>query len=209
MAIGVAKLLQPEGTGRVGGAILTGIGAIFAIENFFFLRIDVWRWWPLAIVVLGVLLVMKAFRNETSASGLPGPAAPAGGGVPPQSQTFAAGVGSTRSGTTAAKISEFAIWSGIERRVSSPAFKQADLTAIMGGIELDLRQASTDNGVAVIEIFVLWGGIEITVPPDWAVANEVTPIMGGAEDKSTGTQQSRHRLIVKGVVIMGGVDIKT
>jgi predicted membrane protein len=52
----------------------------------------------------------------------------------------------------------------------------------MGGIELDLRQAGTENGTAVIDVFVLWGGIEITVPPDWAVSNEITPIMGGAED---------------------------
>ena len=78
----------------------------------------------------------------------------------------------------------------------------------MGGIELDLRQAGTENGEAVIDVFVLWGGIEITVPPDWTVSNQVTPILGGAEDKSTGTQQARNRLIVKGVVIMSGVDIK-
>ena len=94
-------------------------------------------------------------------------------------------------------LSEFAMWSGLQRRVASPAFRRAELTAIMGGIELDLRQAGTENGEAVIDVFVMWGGIEITVPPDWAVSNQVTPILGGSEDKSTGTQQSRNRLIVK------------
>ena len=95
------------------------------------------------------------------------------------------------------------------RAATSPAFRRGDLVAVMGGIELDLRQAGTDHGEAVIDVFVLWGGIDITVPPDWAVSNQVTPILGGAEDKSTGHQQARHRLIVKGVVIMGGVEIKT
>ena len=117
-------------------------------------------------------------------------------------------VGRQGGGTMEQSLSEFAIWSGLQRRVASPAFRRAELTAIMGGIELDLRQAGTENGEAVIDVFVMWGGIEITVPPDWAVSNQVTPILGGAEDKSTGTQQARHRLVVKGVVIMGGVDIK-
>jgi hypothetical protein len=70
--------------------------------------------------------------------------------------------------------------------VSSPVFRHADLTAVMGGIELDLRQAGTGGGEAVIDVFVMWGGIEITVPPDWAVSNQVVPIMGGAEDSAWG-----------------------
>ena len=94
-------------------------------------------------------------------------------------------------GRWSSRSSEFAIWSGMQRRVASPAFRRAELTAIMGGIEVDLRQAGTENGEAVIDVFVMWGGIEITVPPDWAVSNQVTPIMGGAEDKSTGTQQAQ------------------
>ena len=49
-------------------------------------------------------------------------------------------------------------------------FRRADLTAIMGGVEVDLRGASTGQE-AVIDVFAWWGGIEITVPPDWAVSN--------------------------------------
>jgi predicted membrane protein len=80
----------------------------------------------------------------------------------------------------------------------------------MGGVELDLRGASTPSGQdAIIDVFVWWGGVEITVPPDWAVSNQVVAIMGGADDSSTGTQDATNRLIVRGFVIMGGVEIKT
>ena len=192
IAIGAAKLVQEhDRSGRIAGGLFVGIGVLFAIQNFVFFEMDVWRWWPLAVVGFGVMILTRALRGNE-----------------PNRQGLGYGSAGQAGATSEQSLSEFAMWSGLQRRVSSPAFRRAEMTAIMGGIELDLRQAGTENGVAVIDVFVLWGGIEITVPPDWAVSNQVTPILGGAEDKSTGTQQARNRLVVKGVVIMGGVDIK-
>jgi predicted membrane protein len=205
IAIGAAKLVQEqERSSRIAGGLFVGIGVLIAIQNFVFFEMNVWRWWPLAVVGFGVMILMRAFRgNEQNREGL-GYVSPGGSAV------VAGGLSGGKSGATMEQsLSEFAMWSGLTRRVASPSFRRAELTAIMGGIELDLRQAGTENGEAVIDVFVMWGGIEITVPPDWAVSNQVTPILGGAEDKSTGTQQARNRLVVKGVVIMGGVDIKT
>jgi len=200
LAVGIANVLEQDRSKRTFGWILTGVGALLVTENFLHINIHVWRFWPLAIVVFGLLIVYRSMHPPPEGEERPGYAF--GGG------TSASTAPANKAGTMQQVISDFAMWSGIQRRVASPAFKRADLTAIMGGIELDLRQAGTENGQAVIDVFVLWGGIEIVVPPDWAVSNEITPIMGGAEDGSTGTQQAKHRLIVKGVVIMGGVDIK-
>jgi len=200
VAVGVANVLDKDRSKRTLGWILLGVGALLVTETFFHFDIDVWRFWPLAIVALGLMLIYRSVRPRPE--GVEGPGYAFGGGA------TASAAGATKAGSMQQVISDFAMWSGIQRRVASPAFKRADLTAIMGGIELDLRQAGTENGQAVIDVFVLWGGIEITVPPDWAVSNEITPIMGGAEDGSTGTQQAKHRLVVTGVVIMGGVDIK-
>jgi hypothetical protein len=205
IAIGAAKLVQEEDrSGRITGGLFVGIGVLMAIQNFVYFEMDVWRWWPLAVVGFGLMILMRAFRSsEQNRQGL-------GYGSPGGSTVLGGGLSAGQAGGTMEQsLSEFAMWSGLQRRVASPAFRRAELTAIMGGIELDLRQAGTENGEAVIDVFVMWGGIEITVPPDWAVSNQITPILGGAEDKSTGTQQSRNRLVVKGVVIMGGVDIKT
>lgn len=203
--IGLTKLLHDDSrSSRVAGGLIMFVGILFAIEIFFFVRLDVWRWWPLAIIFMGFLIVSRAFSDQQT-TGKVQVGVVFAGSAPPGPGPAASG----RPGTTQSRMSELAIWSGIERRVSSAVFKHADLTAIMGGIEFDLRQAGTDQGEAVIDVFVIWGGIEIIVPPDWAVSNQVTAIMGGADDQSTGTQVSRNRLIVKGVVIMGGVDIKT
>jgi hypothetical protein len=200
VAVGIANLLDQDRSKRTLGWIMTGVGALLVTENFFHFNIDIWRFWPLAIVVFGLLIVYRSMRPRPE--GVEGPGYSIAGG------TSTSNAPGSKAGSLEQVISDFVMWSGIQRRVASPAFKRADLTAIMGGIELDLRQAGTENGHAVIDVFVLWGGIEIIVPPDWAVSNEITPIMGGAEDGSTGTQQAKHRLVVTGVVIMGGVDIK-
>jgi predicted membrane protein len=147
------------------------------------LRLD--RWWPLFLVAVGVLILLRSVRGRPELGGR-------------ETQV-----------TADAVVSEVAIWSGKVRRVSSPSFRRADLTAIMGGIEVDLRSASTGGQEAVIDVFAWWGGIEITVPPDWAVSNQVVVFMGGAEDKSSGTQDARNRLVVRGFAVMGGIEIKT
>jgi predicted membrane protein len=201
MAVGLVKFLQ-DGTnsGRTFGAILLGIGTISTLDTFVLHDTNIWRWWPLAIVGFGVVILLKAFGVDDGSAEARSRIIAEVGYRPPDAQ---------RPGSMLQDMNEVAIWSGVNRRVSSPSFRRANLTAIMGGVEFDLRQAGTEHGEAVIDVFVMWGGIEIKVPPDWAVSNQITAIMGGAEDQSTGTQQARNRLIVRGVVIMGGVDIKT
>ncbi len=186
VAVGLTKIVQSATTsGRVLGAflILVGLALLGDVLDI----LEVWAWWPIGLIVLGLVIISRAFGSSKRQTGqLPG--------VPAAADSV---------------LSEFAFWSGVQRKVTSPAFRHADLTAVMGGIEIDLRQAGTAGGECVIDVFAMWGGIEIRVPPDWAVSNQIVPIMGGAEDKSTGTQASQNRLILRGVAIMGGVEIKT
>jgi len=186
VAVGLTKLVQSDTTfGQIFGVVLAAVGVTMIVDEFWAIDLDIDRMWPLALVVAGGFIVYRAARGE-SACGSAGPA------------------------TSDSQISEFAFWSGKVRKNASPGFRRADLTAVMGGVELDLRGASTPSGQeAVIDVFVWWGGVEITVPPDWAVSNQVVPIIGGADDSSTGTQDATNRLIVRGFVIMGGVEIKT
>lgn len=207
--IGVSYILWGDSRSeRVLGGLIAAVGMLFVLDIFFFVHIQFWRFWPLAIVIFGLLIVSRAFNSQEADTKLQAGVVFGGSTNSTSRPNVAAGL-SARTGSQDPTYSEFAIFSGIERRVASPAFKKADLTAIMGGIEFDLRQAAADHGEAVIEVFVTWGGIEITVPPDWAVSNKITAIMGGVEDQSAGTQMSQNRLVVKGVVLMGGVTIKT
>jgi predicted membrane protein len=185
VAFGFARISGSDCTsGRVSGGIMVIIGLWLTADNVFGMPIDLERWWPMFLVAIGALILFRALKG--------------GGERGPGEVT-----------TTDGAFSEVAVWSGKVRRITSPLFRRADLTAIMGGVEVDLRGASTGGQEAVIDVFAWWGGIEITVPPDWAVSNQVVVFMGGAEDKSSGTQDARNRLVVRGFVVMGGVEIKT
>ena len=107
-------------------------------------------------------------------------------------------------------VDVFAILGGFERRITTPAFRGGEVTAIMGGCSLDLRNSSIDpvTGEAVINVFAVWGGVTLKVPPDWTVVLHGTPIMGGFEEKTVPPPDGSKRLIVRGYAIMGGVEVR-
>jgi hypothetical protein len=107
------------------------------------------------------------------------------------------------------KLSLFAFMAGVIRKVRNAPFYGGNLTAVMGGIELDLRQAHLPED-AVIELFAFWGGIEIWVPREWNVVNQGFALMGSIEDKTGNLPQrpGQPRVVLRGMALMGGVEIK-
>ncbi|HEX5331758.1 MAG TPA: DUF5668 domain-containing protein [Cellulomonas sp.] len=105
-------------------------------------------------------------------------------------------------------INSAVIWWGSERRTTSHDFRGGSLSAIMGGISADLREADIVDR-AEISVFVFWGGVDIKVPPTWRIRVGGLPLLGGWEDKTS--QQpgpDAPELVVHITAIMGGVDIK-
>ena len=95
-------------------------------------------------------------------------------------------------------ISAFALMAGFERSNNSQNFRGGDLTAVMGGCEIDLRQASL-RAPAIIDIFVMWGGVEIRVPDDWTVDLQGTPMLAGFVDKTRPPAlATEKRLVIRG-----------
>jgi hypothetical protein len=113
------------------------------------------------------------------------------------------------SADPSATIAAVCIWSGADRKSSSADFRGGELTAIMGGCEVDLSQARIASGEAVIDLFAFWGGIEIRVPADWSVVSHVTAFMGAYEDGTTPPAGgSTQRLVLRGLAVMGAVEVK-
>jgi hypothetical protein len=113
--------------------------------------------------------------------------------------------------STAPKLRErlVAIMSGIVRRGSWKIPRRLKVVAIMGGVELDLRQAELPPGVTEISAFVFMGGLVVRVPPGVRLETDGFAFMGGFEDRihEPGIARADAPVVrVTGVAIMGGVD---
>jgi hypothetical protein len=99
--------------------------------------------------------------------------------------------------------------STVSRRVTSQQFKGGEVVAVMGGGELDLREAKLADGRARLEMNLFMGGITLRVPEDWAVEFQGTPIMGGVEDQTRRIGgEPKGRLLVTGVLLLSGIVLK-
>ena len=102
-----------------------------------------------------------------------------------------------------------AVLSGSDVKNKSQAYKGGKITAIFGGVQLDLRDAKI-KGEAQLDVFTLCGGVELKVPRDWKVVVKATPIAGGVENKSEGSDDPKAPILtLTGTVALGGVEIKT
>jgi hypothetical protein len=102
-----------------------------------------------------------------------------------------------------------ALMGGFSRKGDWVVPKNFTAVAIMGGGEIDLREARYADPVVTIHAVTIMGGIEITVPEDASVQVTGIGIMGGFDHGATGGGQSGGpTIIVNGVAFMGGVEVK-
>lgn len=183
---GVLKFMQSTSSGgRATGGILTALGAVLLLKGLGFIYVT-WRvLMPLLLIAAGLLVVFRSTRERQ--------------------QTVGGMLDKDAGPDTFVRLT--ALLGGIERRVSTQDFRGGEITAIMGGCQLDLRQASI-QGEAVLNVFAMWGGIEIKVPDDWTVSLEGTPLLGGFSERTGAPRDSSKRLIIRGVALMGGVEVR-
>src|SRR5262245_671724 len=202
IAVGLTKLVQSKTpSGRAAGTVFSLVGTLWLLGNLHLIRFSIWDYWPLVLVAIGASMVWQAF-NRDSRTAVSGKRAAA--------TSRATGIGSGElPADLDSTVSAIAVLGGVVRKCNSKDFQGGELTAIMGGCEIDLREADIQSEEAVINTFAWWGGIEIKVPEDWTVISSGFPLMGGFADTTRPPQEGpKKRLVIKGFAIMGGVEIK-
>jgi hypothetical protein len=83
--------------------------------------------------------------------------------------------------------------------------------AIMGGVELDFRNAVFSGGIVEINCFAFWGGVEIVVPPDVHVDTHGFALLGGFDQTAeldTDPAPDAPTIRINGFALMGAVEVK-
>ena len=103
--------------------------------------------------------------------------------------------------------SQMAVFSGTDRVYKDEVFSGANLSAIFGGIDLDLRNAKFTSDT-VIKAFALFGGIDIKVPDNIIVKLKSGFIFGGfSDDRKNPSEKGKHTIYIDAAGAFGGVTI--
>ena len=104
-----------------------------------------------------------------------------------------------------------AICGGRKFHSHATRLRSGTVITTMGGIALDLRDATLDSAGAELELKATMGGVKVVVPEDWAVdVDTETPC--GFEVKVTPPEdlpEDAPRLHIDAVTRMGGVLVTT
>lgn len=113
---------------------------------------------------------------------------------------------------TSDEIALAAAGNGIDLRSRATAFRGGSARAIMGGLALDLRQATLAPEGGRLEVQAIMGGVEILVPPSWSLrVNPAHVVMGGIDHPRRVMQagpDERPVLELSMLAVMGGIEIK-
>lgn len=175
--VGIFQLLTRSNT-FIGALITIAIGAILQLSRLNSLPDNFWTiLWPVIIIIVGLQIAFSRIFSPAL------------------------------QGTGDAIIKSMVLFGGTAVKSHSKDFKGGDITAVFGGIEVDLTQADILVKEAHLKVTTAFGGVEIKVPSDWKVRLEGLPIFGGLENKTNGTS-SEKILVITASATFGGVEVK-
>ena len=138
---------------------------------------------PIIIAVIGIKMIVSAFRKNKSARVI--------SKIKVEGRDVQSGV---------------AVFCGTELDFDNTVFDGADLVAVFGGVDCDIRHAIIDRDV-VINATCVFGGIDIKVSDNVKVVNNTTCVFGGVDVRNS-NPNAPYTLYIEGTCMFGGVDVK-
>ena len=103
-------------------------------------------------------------------------------------------------------INEVAIFSPINKIITSDNFKGGKIVMVFGGGQIDISQVKSTEKMVPLEIIAIFGGGKIIIPKGWKVNSQGTAIFGGYNSKIE-SGEGENILNINGAAIFGGVEI--
>lgn len=181
IAAGLAQLTQRPRP-WMGAGIIVAIGIVLLLAGLDVLGDDAWALIvPSALVCLGIWLILTHLTGERVRA------------------------------TTEDRVHLLAVMGRAKSASRAAAFAGGRVTALFGGANLDLRQATPVPGGARLTASAIFGDAEIVVPRGWDIRVSGVPIFGGIDDKTRDdglTSPDAPRLAINAVALFGGVEVK-
>ncbi|MEN8222042.1 MAG: DUF5668 domain-containing protein [Acidobacteriota bacterium] len=180
---GILNIVSHRDIFAFPGWLLVAVGMIFLLRTNNLVEWDyIKKFWPVAIIFVGLSVILGPGKRIKKKDGAE------------DKENY---------------ISGFALFSGLERNIRSKSLRGGSITALFGGAEIDLRDASLSPEGAVLDLTALFGGIDIKVPENWNVEINSTALFGGIGNKARNESTAEENpLVINATAIFGGVEIK-
>ena len=181
--IGIAMLVGPNKKKQsTGPYILIIIGTLFFLGQY---RLFHYHWnaliFPLILLAVGVY-VLRPYITQAQSNGIP-----------------------------ENRIEIFSILGGGEFNTRSENLKGGHAICILGGAEIDVREADMEGETMLITCLAFMGGVHIKVPLHWQVNVQAVPLLGGVSNKTScmaeKLQMPKKSLSITGLAVMGGIEV--
>jgi predicted membrane protein len=194
VAAGVSMLRNPDkGRNQPWAWVFITVGIWIFLDRVGWVSFNVWQLiMPSILLVVGGTLVWRAMQDQSA-----------------EKQEHSVRRIALPGEEPSEFVRSFAFMSYCDLHPVLYPFRGGDVSAVMGGVKLDLRDTKMYGDQATLDVFAFWGGIEILVPPDWIVSSKVTPIIGGFVDsRRPSTVVPTKTLLITGFNLMSGVEVK-
>ena len=215
----------------LAGSALAALGVLFFLDSLNVLDAGdaVAGWWPAAIVALGVFQALSGKRVTGGTLALIGIGVgllgvttgflgeDAWGYVWPAALVLIGlwlmvGWGKRLGSRPAddAELDGIAVLGSALHATRSKFFRRASLTAVLGGVTLDLNEALPVPAGAEISVTAILGSVVILVPRGWVVEIRGLPLMGGWDDTTERALAGAGapRLEIQALCVLGGLEVK-
>lgn len=190
IAIGLVHLFNRRRFFDFTGWLFIGLGVVFLlVENGVLHWHEVWRYWPVILILVGLSIVFQGIKFK-------------------KHRKYDYDLDEAPS-SDAERIHESCFFGGWSKRVTAKNFSGGNISAVFGGLEIDLREAKLSEKGGVLDISAVFGGVELRIPDSWVIEERSSAIFAGIDYKCSNTRgSSGKRLIINASAIFGGVEIK-
>lgn len=183
IVIGGVGFLNKRSSKTINGLLIV-FGLIFQAKTMGLINVNIYKvFWPIILIVVGIRIMLERPDKDSKIH--------------------------NKNSSSEDYIDEFAIISGLEINIESQEFKGGKITAIMAGVELDLRDSKLYKNEATININVAMSGVEIYVPENWKIKHNGKPLLGEFSNKKRYKEDLNAPILnINFSLIIGSIEIK-
>lgn len=187
----------------IGGLILMAVGVFFLYptlcsvfpEYFVSYDIDIKTYWPIVLIIIGILLVIGQFIPSKKKGGC-----------------YTEIGDKTFNQNNADYIEKNMVFGSTEQIILSQDFKGGEVNTVFGEVILDLRKANLAEGQVNLELNTVFGSLILYVPSDWTIQLKTSTVLGSFQDKrypiNDSVSESGSCLMIEGNSVFGNGEIR-